>query len=787
MSVIMNTLIKNIQTVVSTIVIKYDNEARQMDTIDSIMDADQYVAAKIQSDSFSDYPVFDVDVLINAGMLTLVEGDVEKLYEYAANPRLIPNTYKDAVLSEQRKYIIDNYIEANNYYRTLAGLPNLEEDESEFFTLTPQQLILTGISNTGYIHEFSTNDLYKLQEHGILDELIAENPTKEYLKYLGVNKIEPYIARMCRNFDIMRISKGDVSDEFFNSFMRIYSQNREYFTTTIYNRDFATKYSLYDKFIGLCIMFMTIQRLVSNVFKFGINREFYDWDFIRKLYATYNLPFIENLPIEYQMLLLKNMNNLLRYKSTDKVLFDVCSLLGYDRLNIFKYYLVKRQKLDENENPVFCYKKKFDDDGNEVLDESGNPIYEEDFEKMYNIYFQGVDIRERNVLLALQDSSKEMTYADMIDADPYWWEDDELHKLKYETTYNYIETKYLSMNVMYKMTEMLFEVTYFMREIISNYKDTSKITIDLPKVHPGVNFDLFHIIIFMVAAMCKIHGFSNYTITDPSKISHIYGFSFDDSSIEAIRNIVISNPNKVDQSILTYFENLTITRPDDVNRVYDIIYNFNDFIINKMRDSQDIEEYHLYKDIFKISMISKVSKDMFTYYTYDDQGNLIQKVASSYIEYLEHNQPIFASIINDNDAETLTSFVSSTITRLEMLSDSLKYLFIINDSTENPIYASLIQLLKFFKSYTVDLNTFNIVYVFDSKYYNLIKMIQDTHRLSKYVGYDDDFTQYYTDIMNYHINTHDKNNLKYNEYVDKHIMSEHTSHVSMRDSLKITI
>ena len=216
--------------------------------------------------------------------------------------------------------------------------------------------------------------------------------------------------------------------------------------------------------------------------------------------------------------------------------------------------------------------------------------------------------------------------------------------------------------------------------------------------------------------------------------------------------------------------------------------------MDKMRNSKTIKEYRIYQSIFKISMVSKTSNEMFKYVTYDENNNATEHVATSYLEYLENTQPIFSSIINDSDVEILSVYISNTITRLETLVDELQYLFIINDSSDNPVYTSLIQLLKFFKSYTVDLSTFNIVYVFDSKYYNMIRLINDINHISKEFSVIDDFKQYYVDSAKVitNISKYDKElsdidenlnvsvNIKYNDGYRS------TGNNILRDKLKIT-
>ena len=46
--------------------------------------------------------------------------------------------------------------------------------------------------------------------------------------------------------------------------------------STIYNKTLASRYDLYDNYIAMCIMIMTVQRLIVDTIKTAIDRDFYD-------------------------------------------------------------------------------------------------------------------------------------------------------------------------------------------------------------------------------------------------------------------------------------------------------------------------------------------------------------------------------------------------------------------------------------------------------------------------------------------------------------------------------
>lgn len=120
---------------------------------------------------------------------------------------------------------------------------------------------------------------------------------------------------------------------------------------------------------------------------------------------------LKNLPIDRQRLLVRNINKLLRYKSTNRVLQDVCSLLGYEQLNLVQHYLVKKHVLDVNGNPVFYTKQIEDPTTNEMIEVP-------DYRRMYEIYFHSVDINEKNLALAFTNATSQRQYIDIVTSDP---------------------------------------------------------------------------------------------------------------------------------------------------------------------------------------------------------------------------------------------------------------------------------------------------------------------------------------------------------------------------------
>ena len=139
----------------------------------------------------------------------------------------------------------------------------------------------------------------------------------------------------------------------------------------------------------------------------------------------------------------QNLNLWIQNKSTDKVLLDIADTLGFHNLKIFKYYLTKDRKYDVNGFPIFAYTEKFNTSTGEI---EKIPNYQE----MYDLYFQKVDITDNDFVLAYNDSRNKKSYTEITETDPFWWNDEDIYNSVWETDYNIIEAKYLSMAISYK-------------------------------------------------------------------------------------------------------------------------------------------------------------------------------------------------------------------------------------------------------------------------------------------------------------------------------------------------
>ena len=98
--------------------------------------------------------------------------------------------------------------------------------------------------------------------------------------------------------------------------------------------------------------------IIGTVQEHIARRDVFDERCIQAIFASYGVPYYNEIPIKYQVAMMKNLNTLLKFKSTSKCMLDICSIFGFDNVRIFKYFLLRDRKLDINDEYQFNYKKE---------------------------------------------------------------------------------------------------------------------------------------------------------------------------------------------------------------------------------------------------------------------------------------------------------------------------------------------------------------------------------------------------------------------------------------------
>lgn len=695
--------------IIDYVEIKYNNQAAKYETVELMKNAAKYISAVREEDDFFYYLEYPEWMLNLVGI-----HDVDLIKVYTIDRRSIPVEYQLSLLKLMRKNIISSYVEQNDYYRTLIGLPIM--NDIDYLYVDNNIVTEYNINGSKPIHELSNIEISLLKNIGYIDNLKTLYPNKKYLNYLGADKVDLIEARTALNFAMLRFPSS-IREEVATSFKYIYEQCREYFMTNLYIQKHTAIYSQYDGFMSLYVMVMTMQQVIMRSIKTVITREFFDERCIRMLFESYSVPYIENLDAETMKAIVHNLNILIQHKSTDKVFFNLMDIFGFERAKLYKYFIVKDQKFDEDGFPVIATKKE----GNEFGEIEDKP----DYDKMYDLYFQKVDIKETNYYLAMQKTANKVSYDSVVDSDPYWYKDDaEVIDELYNSEYNFRESKYIGVNITFRLSELIFNTVYLIRMLFDNKKSINNINVTFPKI-VDVDIPLFDAIIFICAMICKKNRLKGEILSSPSKILYILGFNFE-SDFNLIRDFITEN-EYIDNEAAEYLKDMNVYTVESINNMYSNIRGLRDFISSKMSSTSNIYEYHAYEKLYKALYISKENNSIFNI-----DGD---QTAVTYLDYLKFHNPYLYQVASSSDDDMLETYLNHAVSRVSIIIPKLDDLNYMIDSTGLRTRA-LMQLIDFFKSYTTDIINMNIIYIVDTKIDNMLKLIDHVHHIEKTIELD---------------------------------------------------
>lgn len=751
-------LYDDLRIILKHIVTKKNADAAKMETLDMTKNGDRYIAARLHRDTFFSHLNYDEDVIIKTGITdpTLIE-------YYHEERRNVPDKYHDTMLQLQRDKIITNYDEPNNYYRMLNGLPDVGDTDYVYVDddLCDKYDVPKGVP----IHKLDSIYISTLEVLGIMDTIKEKYPNKKYLGFLGTNSIDIVTSRSARNFELIRLPELNtgITSATLDMFRIVYAQCREYFMSVIYNPEYVNIHSYYDNFIGLCIFVMTIQQMMSRTTETTITRDFFDEYCMECLFDMYNVPYLHYLDMENKKSLCQNLNILIQLKGTDEVFYDIANILGQDRIGIYKYLLVKTQKYDEFDRPI--KKKKW------IRDEFGDNKEVDDREAGDDIHFVKVDIGKSDMTPDIIEPNNEVPYEEVTEKDPFWYEDDDVKDKIYDDEYNYVESKYLGVTVAYKLSEIMFETVYLIRMLTDKKDELNEIHMYLPKILGSKEITIFECVIGLSTMLCWKYYLTGEILYNPSQILHVLGFNFFQDFTVIRREIQESK--YLSNEVLTYIQNLSVVTVENVNNLYLNIIGLRDFIQDRLSQTQNIEEYRAYEKLYRTLYIYEQQR--FSFDMRDEtSGDTKPKFANTYFEFLKHLDYEFYDFIMKTSRVEISQYIEHAINQLSKLVPYLSSMHLMND-TNNHTVKALIKLIDFFRSYTTDLIGLNVIYVFDTKALNMLKLIDTETGSNKSIEINDlwkldhsDTASIYSSIITPDVfRTRDANHI-YKKYIIDH-------------------
>lgn len=666
--------------------------------VDSI-EVEQYKLAVQGNLTFNLVYHFDKEALLMAGLTD------EEAESGEQNPMLIPIDKREVCAKSQSNYIISHYVEKNNYYRMLNGLPDLEDTEFYYNTEYPD------VSDpTIPIHLLDSAELYLLESKGFIDKLINQHPDKEYLKHLTDKKISIYLARNSEDYALLYTPNSSY-ETMLNVFKETYSVCRQMVIRVYYVSSLEKNNSEYTGFIGMVILLATINQMYRKFLDADITRDFFDEDSLRYIYDSYGVPFFSSIPIQYHTKIAKNMNILISHKGSTQVFYDLFNIFGFSGMNVFEYYMMKIHRFDMEGKPIF------------VKDEDGNY----DLKKMYDIKFAKIRLYD-DPTAEMKQPKNYIDYERLIKDDPYWINDKDLIDKIYKEDYNFMESKYLGIETMFNLMKIIYETSYYLKMILDNRVLLQRTSVYNNSIQ--ANSTLFELVIYACAIISRKYGFEGNIPTDLASIGKVMGFNFKQDLATLKANISSNKYLESDKKLLDYLETMTVNSNESINKVYKNLSGLRDHIILMLSTTDDIPTYWAYYNLYNTIMYSEYVEETFI----TSNGT----VANTFSELLlDISQTLYKRYFN-TDVYDPDEELSNTLYLLQSSCDKLKNLQYADNINIDTIVENLLKLLDFFKSAKADLLGYEIIYSLISNSDNIMKLmncicqITDIHPYPEY-------------------------------------------------------
>lgn len=711
---------QDILKIISNIVVKRMDLAKADETTDTFKNFELYLSCVNGTRTFYDFSSFNLDILT-----TYL--DTQLAIQCSINPNLIPDENRDEIVIAQSQYIIDNYIEENDYYRMLNGKPNYATTIADYIYITDRVDVPSDIP----IHEMDDTQISHLYSDGTIDSLKTTYPNATYLNYLGSNKIDVIKARLAKPFEILRLMYSNNRDSTY-TFKSEYYKARRFVMARLYHRELFTDKTLYDPIIGIIILVMAIRNSMVSSEKEYLNSE----DMLNRMLESYGLlKYFESFPFTIKQRLILALDKILAIKGTDLVLVDICKLFDFTDFAVNRYYLMKTYKTDENNIPIIT----------------------EDPNTTFDLEFIKVDVTSKEI--DYSDVNK-IPYENVTNSDPLWQLTDAEKTSLITKNFNLMMSKYIDIEAAYDVTNLTFELCCFTNLLLHSRVNLSKV--DCVNKYSSTGYsNVFTMIIFWLASMSKRSNFDGNIIYSPNDLAEIMQFNYGDIDSE-VQELVNKYELRIDVSepILSDYE-MELSAPidyitsSDAIQIYvknkDLYYA----IINEMNTTEDAQKYMILYQLKQLLYTASMEEDTFKKTSGDS--------ATTYYDMLQDlDDTLSAKLDSLTDESELNNLIIYILEKLDELfdTDALHYLFLNTPSAYGSLLNEYLETaINVFKASSVQLRAINVFfYLGDYEPLRLIdeKITHETNYIYDNACIHDEFSTEETIYIDDYIGIEDK-------------------------------
>lgn len=712
-------------------VLKLKDRADKAETAESLKAGDLYVSCIEGTAIIEVFPTIPTSVFLMAGVT-----DTATTKGYRENTKIIPAETRKRITDILISNYINEYEELNPYYRMLHGLPPIGEADYIEDWLPPDGVQLQIYDENGEprpIHTFDANEIAILEQYGVIDDIIETNPEKyEYMRHLGSKAIDYYLARRANRFDVLYVPEVE-SEAIHQMYRDKIDDNKFYVLRTIYSEAFKYNSDHYDNMIAVFIVLITMIDIISRVQEFITRKEIFDIRSVQYIFQSNGIPFFGEIPLKYQVSMVKNLHTLLKYKSTAKCMVDICSIFGFDNVKIFKYYLLKDRKTELDGS----YKYAYNEDGTENLEEE------------YELKFIKLPLDE-DLDSYIRDQTSQYDYDEITLQDPTWdggKAHDEVIASILKEEFNLARTKYMSIDSITDIAKSSIQQNYFFNMLYDNVALENMVVVQVPYIATGRSFNVADLFTLLTALTYKYNGFVDQIVeTDASNVLYVNGFNFKADLAKLAQSITNSRLMQADKDaalgLVNKYNMPTVSIPSfkEMMNLYVNNLEVRDELVQGMLDADNKEIYDIYKNLYDSLMISELTYD---YYKNPETGEYYKETLTidgetreyiTYTEFLRHRDLDLYAIIGEIDnfedetarEQYIATVIDSIVYALEEFIDTIEFQALFSNIPAMSADAAkqyIVSTINFYKSYKVDFLGINTIYTIDDKLEAAIKLI----------------------------------------------------------------
>ena len=203
-------------------------------------------------------------------------------------------------------------------------------------------------------------------------------------------------------------------------------------------------------------------------------------------------------------------------------------------------------------------------------------------------------------------------YQSVIESDPYWNGDrspDVVKSTLMEENFNFVRTKYFSIDVMYDLSELSVQRPYLYGMIFDEEERPSTISVNVDAISSTKSFRLNDLICYLISLSFKSYGMEDNIPNSKEDILQLIGFDFD-ASIEELQQYLFEN-DIADVDLSKFTPSGSYVSFSELMEYYKSNRDLRKHLIERMNNADNKRIYDIYRTIYNATMIQQQTNNLF--------------------------------------------------------------------------------------------------------------------------------------------------------------------------------